>query len=160
VTRPETLIRQLSLRPHPEGGWYAEIFRSRQQVTPEDGRGDRAALTTIYFLLARGQRSKLHRVASDEVWHFYEGDPLALVSCDQDFDHAETVILGGLDGVSRPAHVVPAGYWQAAESRGDYTLVGCTVAPGFDFADFRMMRDDPSLVEQFRSRHGNLAAYI
>jgi len=160
VTRPETLIRQLSLRPHPEGGWYSEIFRSRHQVQPDDRRSSRAALTTIYFLLTRGQRSKLHQVASDEVWHFYEGDPLVLVSCDDEFDHVETVTLAAVDGQARPTHVIPAGHWQAAESRGDYSLVGCTVGPGFDFADFRILRDDQARAEELRSRHAQLAPYL
>jgi predicted cupin superfamily sugar epimerase len=160
VNRPETLIRQLSLRPHPEGGWYSEVFRSIHQVTPDDGRGTRAALTSIYFMLARGQRSRLHRVKSDEAWHFYEGAPIRLLTCDQRFNNLERTTLGPFDGVSRPTHIVPAGHWQAAESDGDYSLVGCTVAPGFDFSDFSMMRDDESRAAQFRARHTDEAIFV
>lgn len=160
MTRSETLIRQLRLRPHPEGGYYSEVFRSRHLVTPGDNRGERAALTTIYFLLVRGQRSRLHRVLSDEAWHFYEGAPLLLVTCDSQFDRVETVTLGTWDGAARPTHVVPAGHWQAAAPQGDYTLVGCTVAPGFEFADFSMLRDDPSQAAQFRSQHADMVTYV
>lgn len=160
LTRSEILIRQLSLRPHPEGGWYSEVFRSPCSVKPGDRRSERAALTTIYFLLAHGQRSRFHRVSSDEVWHFYEGDQLRLVTCDSRLDRVESVTLATWDGVSRPTHVVPAGHWQAAEPLGAYSLVGCTVAPGFDFADFSMLRDDETRAAQLRLRHADLAAYI
>lgn len=149
MRRPEQLIRDLGLQPHPEGGWYAELFRSTVAVQPADGRGLRGGLTTIYFLLTRGQQSRLHRVTSDEVWHFYEGDPLQLTVCDRDFARITDVTLGPLDGEVAPVHVVAANDWQAARSLGEYTLVGCTVGPGFDFADFAMLSDDGSLAEEF-----------
>jgi uncharacterized protein len=157
VTRPETLIRQLSLRPHPEGGWYSEVFRSSRLVSPDDGREPRSAMTTIYFLLTRGQRSRLHQVNSDEAWHFYEGDPLRLTICDATFERVESVTLGPWDGTFRPVHVVPAGDWQSAGTLGDYSLVGCTVGPGFDFLDFSMLRDDLVKAEQVRALHPQLA---
>ena len=160
MSRADTLIRQLSLRPHPEGGWYSEVFRSRRKVTPDDGRGLRSALTTIYFLLTQGSRSCLHQVASDEVWHFHEGAPLTLLTCDADFDRREETTLGLWDGAARPVHVVPAGHWQAAQSTGDYTLVACTVGPGFDFADFSMLRDDSAASARLRGRHPDLDAWI
>ncbi|MBM3751430.1 MAG: cupin domain-containing protein [Acidimicrobiia bacterium] len=159
MTRPETLIRQLSLRPHPEGGWYSEVFRSRHLVTADGRRGERSALTTIYFLLVSGQCSRLHRVASDEAWHFHEGDPLELVSCDPEFERCEHVRLGPWDGTVRPAHVVPAGYWQAARPTGAYTLVGCTVGPGFDFADFAMLSDDPDAASRLCARFPELEEF-
>jgi predicted cupin superfamily sugar epimerase len=155
VTRADELIRDLGLKPHPEGGWYAEVFRSASRVAPEDGRGDRPALTTIYFLLTRGQRSRLHRVLSDEVWHFYEGDPLRLTVCDAAFANLEDIALGRFDNTSKPVYVVPAGAWQAAATTGDYTLVGCTVGPGFDFADFAMLKDDPAQAADFMRLHPN-----
>ena len=160
MTRPETLIRELSLNPHPEGGWYAEVFRSPQRVTPRDQRPDHAALTTIYFLLVQGQRSGLHRVLSDEAWHFHEGGPLRLVTCDPAFDQVDRITLGTWDATTRPTHVVPAGHWQAAEPLGDYTLVACTVGPGFDFADFSMLRDDAARANDLRVRHADLAPYL
>jgi len=153
MSRADALIDQLRLQPHPEGGWYVEIFRSTALVQPQDGRGPRAGLTTIYFLLTRGQQSRLHRVTSDEVWHFYEGDPLQLSVCDAAFDGFQQLTLGPLGADATPVHVVPAGEWQAARSLGDYTLVGCTVGPGFDFADFTMLRDDGAMAEPFRLKH-------
>lgn len=159
MTRPETLIRQLSLRPHPEGGWYSEVFRSRNLVTADGRRGERSALTTIYFLLVDGQRSRLHRVTSDEAWHFYEGDPLELVSCDAEFERCEHVRLGRWDGTARPTHVVPAGHWQAAKPVGAYALVGCTVGPGFDFSDFVMLGDDPDAASRLCARFPELEEF-
>jgi predicted cupin superfamily sugar epimerase/predicted GNAT family N-acyltransferase len=138
--RAAQLVEQLGLRRHPEGGWYSEVFRSASVVDPRDGRGMRAALTTIYFLLARGEQSRVHRVRSDESWHFYEGDPLDLTVVDAGFTASATYTLGPFDprGMS-PARVVPADAWQAARPRGDYSFVGCAVAPGFDFADFTLL---------------------
>lgn len=160
MSRPQQLIDQLKLQPHPEGGWYAEVFRSSLVVTPADGRGPRVGMTTIYFLLTRGQQSRLHRVTSDEVWHFYEGAPLALTVCDAAFDGLRDVALGPLDGVSVPVYVVPAGEWQAARSTGDYTLVGCSVGPGFDFADFSMLGDMGELAERFLQKHPDRATLV
>ncbi|MDP3801097.1 MAG: cupin domain-containing protein [Phenylobacterium sp.] len=122
------IIRLLDLQPHPEGGHYRETFRDPR---PADGR---AASTAIYFLLAVGERSHWHRVDAVEVWHFHAGAPLAL-----DIEGQGRVTLGpDLATGERPQGVVPAGKWQAAESLGDWTLVGCTVAPGFDFAGFEL----------------------
>ena len=135
--RAAELIAELNLQPHPEGGYYREIFRSAAQVLPGDGRPPRAALTTIYFLLAAGQHSRWHRVASDEVWHFYEGEPLELTWRDASNTlHTATLASGHRD--LRPVAVVPSNCWQAARPLGAYALVGCSVAPGFDFADFEM----------------------
>lgn len=123
----EEIIRLLDLAPHPEGGWYRETFRDQR------GTG-RAVSTAIYFLLAAGQRSHWHRVDAVEVWHFHAGAPLALSM------EGQGVIILGVDLAKgqRPQGVVPAGKWQAAETLGDWTLVGCTVAPGFDFAGFEL----------------------
>jgi len=127
------VIERLGLAPHPEGGFYRETFRARRYV------GGRAASTAIYFLLPSGAFSAFHRVSSDEVWHHYEGDALELHTIDASGVH-EVVRLGrGLDAGERPQHVVPAGVWQAAAPLGArFALCGCTVAPGFDFADFEM----------------------
>lgn len=141
-TRAQALIRTLHLQPHPEGGWYAEVFRSAAPVQPSDARPPRAALTTIDFLLERGQFSAWHRVDSDEVWHLLEGDGLTLWTLPPDLGTLVHVRLGG-SGLRR--HVVPAGWWQAAEPEGDFAYVGATVGPGFDFADFAFGRDHPAL---------------
>jgi uncharacterized protein len=128
----EDVIRLLELKPHPEGGHYRETFRDPRTV---DGR--RAASTAIYFLLARGQRSHWHRVDAVETWHWYAGSPLTLRIGES--DGIATVRLGlDLPAGYRPQAVVPANAWQAAESLGDWTLCGCTVAPGFEFGGFEL----------------------
>jgi uncharacterized protein len=146
-SRAQVLIRDLGLQPHPEGGWYAEVFRSTRPVDPQDGRTGRVALTTIDFLLERGQASAWHRVRSDEVWHLLEGDGLVLWLLPADLSRVERIELGAVAGGLRPRHVVPADWWQAAEPMGDFAYVGATVGPGFDFADFAFGRDDAALRE-------------
>lgn len=136
--RATELIRELKLEPHPEGGYFREVFRSAHKVKPLDKRPERSALTTIYFLLLKGQHSRWHRVASDEAWHFYEGDPLVVYWIDDENGvHEELLANGPPNG--RPVCVVPAGCWQAAKPRGEYSLAGCTVGPGFDFQDLEMI---------------------
>ena len=122
------VIRLLDLKPHPEGGHFREMFRDMRQV-----ENARAASTAIYFLLARGERSHWHRIDAAEVWHWYAGAPLKL-----EISHGEGrikyVMLGSnLAHGERPQAVVPAQAWQAAQTLGNWTLCGCTVAPGFDF---------------------------
>jgi predicted cupin superfamily sugar epimerase len=126
------IIARLDLKPHPEGGHYRETFRD-----PDiDARG-RAHSTAIYFLLARGERSHWHRIDAVETWHYYAGSPLALRIADDDGERR--LQLGSdLAAGEMPQAVVPVRAWQAAESTGDWTLVGCTVAPGFDFAGFEL----------------------
>jgi predicted cupin superfamily sugar epimerase len=126
--RAQQLIATLGLEPHPEGGWYRQMFRSEERVTRHHDGAERRAITTIYFLLAEGTVSRPHVVQSDEVWHFYEGGPLELTIGDErvtlDADHR--------------VHVVPARVWQSARPLGAYAFVGCTVGPGFEFEDFEM----------------------
>lgn len=149
--RAADLISTLGLRPHPEGGFYREVHRSASVVVTTDARGERAAITTIYFLLVAGAASRWHRVDSDEVWHFYEGDPLELLELDARATTLARHRLGAVDGMlQRPVYTIPAGPWQAARSLGDYTLVGCSVGPGFDFADFRLLADEPALAAAVR----------
>jgi len=140
--RAAALIDRLALQPHPEGGYYREIFRSALAVRTSDGRPVRSAVTTIYYLLTAGQHSGWHRVRSDEIWHFYDGDPLELALVSPAFDSVTRLALGPPDGTSEPSHTVPAGWWQAARPTGAFTLAGATVAPGFEFVDFLMARDD------------------
>lgn len=136
-------VTRLGLQIHPEGGWYRETYRSdavlRSTALPAGFGGDRAASTAIYYLLARNQSSRFHRIKSDEVWHLYDGGPL-LIHCISPGGEYVCLRLG--KGEGQPQHVVPAGTWFAAEP-GDgvgYALAGCTVAPGFDFADFELGR--------------------
>lgn len=158
--RAAAIVLALGLIPHPEGGYYGEVHRSNTTVEPRDGRGPRAALTTIYFLLAAGAVSRWHRVQSDEVWHFYEGAPLDLWIASPDGEQVKQHRLGPLDGGQRPVGTVPAGWWQAARSTGAYTLVGCTVGPGFDFTDFALASDHPSAAAALRAHHPALAGLL
>ena len=148
--RAGELVRLLQLAPHPEGGWYREIFRSADTSPQPDGRGPRQALTSIDFLLAAGERSAWHRVASDEAWHLLEGGPLRLWLLPPDLSRLELLTLAPVDDQGRrPRAVVPARWWQAAEPAPGvaYSLVGASVGPGFDFADFSFGRDHPALVQ-------------
>ena len=128
----EEVVRLLDLQPHPEGGWFRETFR--------DGcaPGGRAASTAIYYLLAQGERSHWHRVDAVETWHFHAGDPLRLLISADAGTVTEHVLGANLAAGHRPQGIVPRGAWQAAEPLGEWTLVGCTVAPGFEFSGFEM----------------------
>jgi predicted cupin superfamily sugar epimerase len=138
------LVRELDLQPHPEGGWFRETYRASETMgaaaLPRRFGGERSISTAIYFLLEAGQCSRLHRIRSDEVWHFYAGDPLLVVEIDAAANLKATRL-----GPPAYQHVVPAGAWFGATlaDGGRYApmgfaLVGCTVAPGFDFADFEL----------------------
>lgn len=131
------IIARLELKPHPEGGYYRETFR--------DFRADiqgRAMSTAIYYLLARGDRSHWHRIDAVEIWHYYSGAALTLRIANEGCA-AHIVTLGpDVAAGQRPQAIVPAGAWQSAESSGDWTLVGCTVAPAFEFAKFEMAEKD------------------
>jgi len=130
------IIRLLDLQPHPEGGHYRETFRDSHTID-----GKRAASTAIYFLLARGERSHWHRVDAVETWHWHAGATLQLEI--HDGTTRSLVRLGpDLAAGERPQGVVPKGAWQAAQSQGDWTLVGCTVAPGFEFEGFELAPKD------------------
>ena len=159
-SRAADLIARLGLTPHPEGGHFGEIYRSSSRVQPADSRPPRAALTTIYFLLAAGDVSRWHQVASDEVWHYHEGDPLELLTADANFTAIARRTLGPVAETTRPVHVVAAGEWQAARTTGAYTLVGCTVGPGFDFADFRMLNQAATAADDVRRRHPDVAPFV
>ena len=131
---PDTadIIARLELKPHPEGGYFRETFRDKSV-----NAGGRSRSTAIYFLLARGERSHWHRIDAVEVWHYYAGAALTLRIAD---DGGQRSVTLGPDLASGevPRAIVPPHAWQAAESCGDWTLVGCTVAPGFEFAKFEL----------------------
>jgi len=125
VESAEAAIRRLGLAPHPEGGWFRETFR------------DRGLSTAIYYLLQAGEVSHWHRVDAAEVWHWYAGATLVLSIADG--DQTGTILLGpGIAMGERPQAIVPADAWQTAETKGDWTLCGCTVAPGFEFKGFEL----------------------
>jgi hypothetical protein len=128
------VIRLLDLEPHPEGGHFRETFRDARRID-----GGRAASTAIYFLLARGERSHWHRLDAVEVWHWHAGAPLIHETATDDASPVMRQRLGpDLATGERPQAIVPAHVWQSAESLGDWTLVGCTMAPGFEFSGFEL----------------------
>ena len=136
------IINKFKLIPHPEGGWFKEILRSESNVTRIDGK-KRSNITCIYYLLSKDEISVWHRVNySDEIWIYLQGAPLNLWSID---NHNKELRKLRLD-CNNPIEMIPSGYWQAAKSSGEFTLVTCCVGPGFDFLDFEMLRNiDPSL---------------
>ena len=135
MTTAADIIAMLGMKPHPEGGHYIETFRD----APEGGRGHS---TAIYFLLEAGECSVWHRVDAAEIWHYYAGAPLALTISPNGHDASAYRLGPNVAAGERPQVVVPAGEWQTAESLGAWTLVGCTVAPGFAFEGFEMAPPD------------------
>lgn len=129
----DEIIAALGLAPHPEGGWYRETWRA------EAAPGARAAGTAIYFLLKAGERSHWHRVDATEIWHFHAGSPLVLRLAETEAGPARALTLGtDLQAGQNPQIIVPSHHWQSAETTGAFTLVSCTVSPGFDFAGFEL----------------------
>ena len=126
-------MKPLDLIEHPEGGRFREVFRSAKMVTSPDGK-TRSALTHIYFSLRTGEVSRFHKVSSDEVWNLYQGAGLNLYTWDGTTTPPKRTILSAKD--NRFCWIIPAGMWQAAEAISDTVLVGCSVAPGFEFSDF------------------------
>lgn len=141
----EQWIEKLDLQEHPEGGFFAETYRSSVQVaTP---RGERSASTAIYYLLTPDSVSRLHRIQSDECWHFYAGGPLTVVELVATKEPARITRIGIEPGCV-PQHIVSAGTWFGSFTDSDYSLVGCTVAPGFDFNDFEFA-SQAKLLQEF-----------
>jgi len=132
----ERLIQHLRLEPHPEGGFYRETYRAPA------AEGERAAVTLIYYLLRAGDLSAWHRVDSVEIWHWYAGAPLVLTISENGHDATARHLGPQVEAGQEPQLVVPKGAWQTAESLGAFTLVGCTVAPGFEFSGFEMAPPD------------------
>lgn len=134
----QTLIDKYQLEAHPEGGYYREEFRSLHSLSSPVHGKKRDSLSHIYFLLTKGQVSRFHKVLHDEIWNWYEGAPLRLLK--GNLSRVEEIHIG--PGEKDYYVVVPAGEWQAAESTGKYTLLGCSVAPGFNFSDFSFMNEE------------------
>lgn len=159
ATTADRLAAGLGLEPHPEGGRYRQLHRSAMAVSVVERGVERTALTSILFLLARGEVSRWHRVLSDEVWHFHEGD-LELLVVDAAFGDARRHVLGRASEGKEPLAVVPAGAWQAARPLGEYALVACDVGPGFDFDDFAFLGDVPEEADRLRERFPDLAELL
>ncbi len=155
----EELVQMLCLVKHPEGGWFRETYRSEEialaNVLPGRFGGDRSFCTAIYFLLQSDDISAMHRIKSDEMWHFYGGAPLTVHTITPEGKYGFLKLGSNISAGETYQCVVPSGYWFGAEVSGEgYALVGCTVSPGFDFADFEMGgRDD--LLKQF-PEHSNI----
>ncbi|MEO1192054.1 MAG: cupin domain-containing protein [Pseudomonadota bacterium] len=132
----QALIQRLGMQPHPEGGHFVETYRAPA------GEGERAAVTAIYFLLQVGEVSHWHRVDAVEIWHWYAGAPLVLTISENGHDAAAHNLGPDFNAGQKPQLVVPAKAWQAAESLGAWTLVGCTVSPGFEFSGFELAPPD------------------
>ena len=136
------IIKQFKLLPHPEGGWFREVFRSESYITRKDGE-KRINITGIYYMLRKNEISTWHRVISaDEIWIYLKGAPLNLWCLDDGNKELRKLRIDS----NNPIEMIPSGYWQAAMSSGAFTLASCCVGPGFDFLDFQMLRNlDPSL---------------
>lgn len=137
------LIELYSLEPHPEGGYFRETYRAQGKIPDEylsGYEGERCRATAILFLIPEGNKSRLHRLKSDEIWHFYIGGPLILVQISPKGEVEEVMLGKDVMAGQKVQHVVPAGYWFGAYpcDGSKYSFVGCTVAPGFEFADFEM----------------------
>lgn len=160
----EDLIKQFDMIKHPEGGYFRESYRSSQsipqQALPSRYKGDRAYSTSIYFLLPPGAVSRMHRLCSDEIWHFYLGQPLELLQISPE-GRMEKVLLGkDIASGEKLQHAVPAGYWFGARPLEDsgFSFVGCTVAPGFEYADFELA-DATALAHAFPSLSEEIRRY-
>ncbi|WP_254174754.1 cupin domain-containing protein [Planktothrix pseudagardhii] len=140
----EELIKKYQLIPHPEGGYFRETYRSEgvipNSALPDNFKGDRNYCTGIYFLLPQGTKSCLHRIQSDEMWHFYLGGSMTLVLMHEDYGLQNIILGSDIQQGETVQFVVPAGWWFGGypNSESAYSFVGCTVAPGFDFADFEL----------------------
>lgn len=148
----QNLINQYKLAPHPEGGYFKETYRSTENIPhealPEKFDGPRSFSTAIYFLLLKDLFSAFHRIKSDECWHFYEGDSLHVHVLHLNGEYE--LIKLGRDSANGEVYqaIVPAGAWFASESKGEYSFVGCTVSPGFDFNDFELAKE-ANLTEKY-----------
>ncbi|MEM6719032.1 MAG: cupin domain-containing protein [Bacteroidota bacterium] len=140
----QQLVESLQLLPHPEGGFYKEVYRSEKLIAknalPDDFSGDRSYCTSIYFLLTSENFSAFHRIKQDEIWHFYEGSSLSVHVIDAEGNYTEHKVGMDFSKGEQPQLVVPAGCWFASSvtEKDSYAFVGCTVAPGFDFDDFEL----------------------
>ncbi len=151
------IVAALGLQPHPEGGFFAETYRSDERIAIDRYGAERTVSTAIYFMVTAESPSRVHRVRSDEIWHVYAGDPLEMLQLHPD-GRGERIALGTrIAKGERPQVVVPRGVWQGVRVQpgGRFGLVGATVAPGFDFADFEM-----GAREELRSRFPSVAELI
>ncbi len=148
--RSEQLARKLALEPHVEGGRYRRIYESTTQTAFGEEARPRAVATSIYYLLTAGEISRWHAVDADELWHWYEGEALELLRFDPRDGALTRHRLGPVDADTAPVFVVPAGCWQSARPLGEYALVGCTVAHGYEWRGFRTLDSAPEVERRLR----------
>lgn len=148
--RAEHLKRLLALEPHVEGGHYRRIYESTSSVAFGDEQRKRPMATSIYYLLCASEISHWHRIDADEIWHWYEGDPIEMLRFDPRDQQLARHRLGPVSDDSAPVFVVPAGSWQAARPLGEYALVGCTVAPGYEWRGFTTLEGNQIVIDQLR----------
>lgn len=151
------MMKPTELIEHPEGGRFREVYRSVKQVVHHDG-SPKSALTHIYFSLDKGEVSRFHKVASDEVWNLYEGEGLHLYIWDGTNAPPRRITLSSENNCF--CHVVPAGIWQAAEPLSETVLVGCSVAPGFEFSDFTLIDPDSAEAQRLSTNFPDLIKFI
>lgn len=160
IKRAKELIQRFNLSKHPEGGYFLEVYRSQNKCTIHPSGDVRSWLTDIYFLLTQNDISRFHRIKHDEIWHFYEGAPLALTEIDPIAMEIDTITIGQTGSSLNYKHCVQAGIWQSARSMGEYSFVGCTVGPGFEFDDFEMLSDNQDMIETILMKYPFMDKYI
>lgn len=148
IPSAEELISILHLEPHPEGGAFKETYRSSVQARTQN---ERSVGTAIYFLIRHGRATAWHKVTSDEIYHFYCGAPAELSVISPEGVMSKQTLGTDVQNRERPQILIPANYWQSVSSLGEYTLMGCTVSPGFDFSDFEMIE-----IEQLKNKYPEL----
>lgn len=152
----EDIISHFNLQPHPEGGYFRETYRS--ELSFETDRGHRSACTSIYFLITKDSISHFHKLTSDEGWHFHLGAPLQIIEITPTGELLKTALGADFKNGEKLQHHIPAGHWFASTSFGDFSFVGCTVSPGFDFKDFEMARKT-RLLELFANHRDIIERY-
>jgi predicted cupin superfamily sugar epimerase len=160
IDRAKELIELFQLSKHPEGGYFREVYRSEKKGKIDTHGNERSWLTGIYFLLIENDISRFHRVKHDEIWHFYEGAPLALTEIHPESLDIKTITLGQRGPLLTYTHCVKGSFWQSAYSDGPYSFVGCNVSPGFEFKDFEMMADRKEVKTAVMSKYPELKKYI
>ena len=158
--RVSDLVNLLEMEPHVGGGYIREIFRSTNVVHLPSNQEERWALTTIYYLLGAGEYDSWHRVDGDEVWHYHEGAKLELIWIEQGKEKYTRCLVGEIEESCRPIAVVPGGCWQTARTTGEYTLVGCTMGPGFEYKGYKLLRNNLGEASEIQRRFPELAEFL
>tara|TARA_Y100000385_G_C12988539_1_gene591758 strand:+ start:424 stop:900 length:477 start_codon:yes stop_codon:yes gene_type:complete len=154
--KQQDLINHFYMQPHPEGGFFVETYRSELEIDTTQGK--RNASTAIHFLITKDSISHLHRLTSDEGWHYHIGDPLLVIEISPKGELIKTIMGPDIFNGHKLQHIVPAGNWFASTSTGEFSFVGCTVAPGFDFSDFEMGKKE-NLLKKYPNLAKEIEAY-